>query len=74
MQNRKKPWMSMLVCALLIVAVNSAPLARAAEKKDDRETDPLVLTKLEWFQDLKFDHAEISRTSLQEKGKQYNCY
>ena len=45
--------------ALLLLTIftallwSSAPAA-AAQDRDDRETDPLVLKKLDWFQDVKF--------------------
>ena len=46
------------VCLLLATAFVITPLGRAAGQRvaggQDRETDPLVLKKLEWFQDQKF--------------------
>ena len=41
-------------CLFAACCLRAAPAALRAEDLADRETDPLVLKKLEWFQDQKF--------------------
>ena len=43
-------------CTFLLAALGLALAAKgvAAAAPEDKETDPLVLKKLEWFQDQKF--------------------
>lgn len=44
----------LLILAAAVVALSFFPLAAQKAKDEDRETDPQVLKKLEWFQDVKF--------------------
>jgi alpha-L-fucosidase len=43
-----------LLSFLVLIALLAAPSLAAPGSPQDRETDPLVLAKLEWFQDMKF--------------------
>ena len=50
-----RPGLARRFLLLIAIFLPAAPAVFAAEKTEsDRETDPLVLKKLEWFQDQKF--------------------
>jgi len=45
---------ALLVCLVALISGPTASFAADSTTPDDKETDPLVLRKLAWFQDLKF--------------------
>jgi len=47
-----KLWLITAMCATVLVAAHGA--IAQDKRSQERETDPLVLKKLEWFQDMKF--------------------
>jgi alpha-L-fucosidase len=54
---RMRRRLAVFLCGAVLVAaaaVGTAANAGQASRPDDRETDPLVLRKLEWFRDVKF--------------------
>jgi len=45
---------TLLICLVLLISSRTASLAVDTTASAEKENDPLVLRKLEWFQDLKF--------------------
>ena len=43
---------TLLICLVLLISSRTASLAVDTTASAEKENDPLVLRKLEWFQDL----------------------